>query len=939
MINSEQFENGERRFVTVVTTEARAGKSAKLTEDGTIEFESAGAVVAGFAVTHYVPSAVLLLEVLESLTSHQYIIPDFCPVMLDEPNFYIWTAKAFNAQFGENAAPKQYIDGHAITTLNKTGWEFGGWRVLDRDVDSNTPTQYRGDYESWLQQAETILPGLQSAPRVVWKSSKGRVCVTGQDAAPVLNCHTWVDCSLGGVEHTDAMRARLTVRATTSGLHWPVNRIDRATGEVLPGRPLFRTIFDISVWTIHRIIYAGAPTVGEGLVLLPSGGLAVKGRPLNLNDVLPAPAEADLNNVEQILNVKVVQGASGRLSFNNSADLQLSTSIEILGHPVMTVREFFRSEQFSFLEKYRCQSAFRGSVSWNGIIRKYVNGQVMHHDNGTSVTYWLGDVDALYFAEKYKSCGDENARLLFSNVLATMRDDALAVQIKELALASGLDVAAVRALRKAGTCFRYEAQHENHERRDFNREQIKIKRSQPSRDLATIKNGKEIFQELSAHWMLLLGKKNTDAITFVQNEHGAGCTLSLSQYSIGALYTFCSAFPIPVIQDDGSVEYKNPAEMWIADKDRRGVSKVVFEPGLDCDSQGALNLWTGWNVEPSADENGCALFLRHVIEVIAAGNHEHADYILNWLALRVQGIQYRSQRGGRLTRMIVAIVLRSVQGTGKGLFEQYLQKIFGLHSLVTARSSGLTGRFNWEFAHLTLLLADEAFFAGDRQGNDVLKSFLTEPTFVFEKKYADSVSLSNHCAVIMSSNKDFVVPADAGDRRICAFDVSDKFKGNTQYFDNFAAEMDGAGPSSLLGYLLNRDISKFDVTKYPRTEALLEQQNYTVERDSITHSWVLESIENGEYCIEPAGRCEWSNNPVEITRRSLLDYLVERSNKERRFSPPSARKIGSDLRKIFPNMLSRERFDHSVRTRTWVLPPIEEARRLVDSFMKNGGNS
>jgi hypothetical protein len=397
----------DRHYVTVVSTQKVCGKTAKLV-DGAIKFESNGDVVEGTAQIFHVPTPNDLLGLLSSLSSHNYIIPDYIPSLVDHGSFQIITVRKYESKFGdESGKPAAGEDGKIYVglTMTENVWEFGAWRVLDRDVDSTTPEQFRVPYAQWLDQANELLPGLLSCARVWWPSSKTRVVANGSSAAVSLNGHTWIDCT--GLENFKYMRDWVTISAFKKNMLWSVPRKSKATGEVLPGKGMDKCIFDTAIWTLHRIIYAGAPTVGEGLTLLPPKGEAVSGSPLDLSTSILEPTEEDIKLFNVGVGVDVRKGEGGDLSIHDYSTMTLDSEVEIENHDVMTVQEFLDAKDLLPDRKYRCQAMFRQSSSWNGIIRKDAKGRVFHHDNGTRISYHLGlNVDII---DRYVFVKSENA--------------------------------------------------------------------------------------------------------------------------------------------------------------------------------------------------------------------------------------------------------------------------------------------------------------------------------------------------------------------------------------------------------------------------------------------------------------------------------------------------------------------------------------------------
>lgn len=936
------YKDSSKDFITVVTAPSHTGKAAELT-DGQIVFKSNGQAVAGVAECVHVPDPQSLLSVLESLSSKQYVSPDFIPSLVGAGQFRIHTQSDYLSRFGDaSGAPVQDESGcwHTALTTTPGVWEFGKWRVLDRDVDDLTPERFRCDYNEWLALVNELLPGVLTAPRVLWPSSKTRVAVKGGKPVQGLNCHTWVDCT--GVELTNAMRGRLRVRANELGMDWSVPRISKKTGEPLPGKGVSRTLFDIGIWTTHRCIYAGAPTVGEGLELLPAAGVVTDGVPLDLCAALPELSSAAVRAYSHRTKTEARVTAAGQLVVTDRESMTLDHEIELADGRVLTVAEFLRDRETDFDTKYRCQTMYRESNSMNGMVRKLRTGTVWHFDNGIGVSYWLPVPDWQFLCDQYQSEKNQEAALTeLGTALAWFPKHTYLLRRKQIAERLQVTQGTLDAARAAGRCVDPDHEELKQDREALFKKAVEQRRGQLPRDIVALKDGEDILIELQAHWHLLLGTSKTDAVTFFPESAGtSGSVLRFAQFALPSLRTFCQAYPV----DDGD----SPVDVWLDQPERSGVRKVTFEPGMPTLYQGAVNLWTGFAVEPVDDEAGCQLILAHIGEVLGGSDPAIGEFILNWLAMRVQGIVNR-QPGRLLPRLISALVMRSIQGTGKGLFEQYVAKMFGDHALVTARGSGLTGRFNWQFAHLVLLCADEAFFAGNHEQHDILKSFQSEPAFTFEKKYGDSVSLPNHCAMIMSTNSDWAVPADAGERRMFVFDVSPHRKGDREYFNALGHEMDNGGPAALLGWLLKRDITGFNPEAFPHTEALAEQQSRTLARDSATVSWIEEALTAGEFKLvghkldgsKLHYTLPWESCTTRVPRNGVGDAIREHARDVRTYSPPTNMTIGRELKKILGHSGEQKMNDPCVlsgggRVNAWDLPGLELARERFAEFLKTG---
>ncbi len=59
--------------------------------------------------------------------------------------------------------------------------------------------------------------------------------------------------------------------------------------------------------------------------------------------------------------------------------------------------------------------------------------------------------------------------------------------------------------------------------------------------------------------------------------------------------------------------------------------------------------------------------------------------------------------------------------------------------------------------NLIFMFADEAVFAGDRQGLGQLKRLITEPTIEIEPKGLPKRTVTNYLHILMASNEDWVI--------------------------------------------------------------------------------------------------------------------------------------------------------------------------------------
>lgn len=262
---------------------------------------------------------------------------------------------------------------------------------------------------------------------------------------------------------------------------------------------------------------------------------------------------------------------------------------------------------------------------------------------------------------------------------------------------------------------------------------------------------------------------------------------------------------------------RKEAAIWLqSDARREYPNGFVFDPS-GREHEGYLNLWKGWAV--TAKPGDWSLIRRHINEVLANGDEEHGDYIIRWIAWMLQNPDKPAE---------VALVLRGEKGVGKGVIGRALGKIAGQHGIHLSSTSLMTGRFNAHMRDCIFLFADEALWAGDKEGEGQLKRMTTEDTLVIEGKGRDAVVTPNRLHIMMASNEDWVIPASADERRFAMFDVSSARRGDHAYFEALTAQMESGGLAAMLHDLLKMDLGRwhprFDI---PKTEALRTQVQHS----------------------------------------------------------------------------------------------------------------
>src|SRR5258708_31447082 len=224
-----------------------------------------------------------------------------------------------------------------------------------------------------------------------------------------------------------------------------------------------------------------------------------------------------------------------------------------------------------------------------------------------------------------------------------------------------------------------------------------------------------------------------------------------------------------------------------------------------------LTIWRGFGVDEK--EGDWSLMRDHICDVICSGNEEHFQYLIGWMAY---GVQHPQRPIG------VAIALRGEEGAGKGFLWRNYGKLFGKNFRHVSQVEHLTGRFNAVLADTCAVFLDEALWAGDRKGEQILKALITEETFQLERKNYDPIPVKNRLRLMIASNNQWIVPIGTKGRRYAVFDVNDKYTDEKSpehkaYWGPLQATFGDNAPddgrSAMLYDLLHMDLTGFNVRR------------------------------------------------------------------------------------------------------------------------------
>jgi hypothetical protein len=382
------------------------------------------------------------------------------------------------------------------------------------------------------------------------------------------------------------------------------------------------------------------------------------------------------------------------------------------------------------------------------------------------------------------------------------------------------------------------------------------------------------------------------------------------------------------LDKDGNPKTKTKGigAFWLGHPRRRTVEGVGFYPHPRKAPDDFINLYRGASLKPTEtpQPERCAKFVDFIQEIICNGDTAIFQYVMAWIADAVQ------KPGGR--KPGVCLVLRGGQGTGKGTFAEYLAKLFAPYSITLDRPEQLVGKFNGHMANKLLVVADEAFWAGDRSKIGPLKSFITESKLSYEWKGRDVTMMDSYHRVIMLSNNDWVVPADVDDRRFCVLDVSPKHATDSEYFGAIRKDMDNGGLEAFYRSMLDHDYSDIIVQSAPKTQGLLDQK---LESLDDMGNFVLDMLMRGKllYSSGVESDTPW---PEWVEKDQLYGAFAASLPKERARYIPRPVVFGRKLRKYMPSVNTEAKGpadEQGKRPPIFALPSLVQGRKDFDKVI------
>jgi putative DNA primase/helicase len=239
---------------------------------------------------------------------------------------------------------------------------------------------------------------------------------------------------------------------------------------------------------------------------------------------------------------------------------------------------------------------------------------------------------------------------------------------------------------------------------------------------------------------------------------------------------------------------------------------ISFHPCQDSLPSTVYNTFSGFPC--IARIGNSSPILKHIREVLCGGDDIAAEYFISWLAHLFQKPSEKPT---------VAILMKSVEGAGKGTLYRLLNKMLGINSYQINGDTQITGRFNSVVAGKLLIFADEVTLT-DRKVFDSIKGIISEPTLSMELKGLEPELVPNFARFIFAGNHDRVLRAGTRERRFLVLEPTSCKVGDLEYWNQLNSFIRGDGAQVFLNYLLELDLDDFKPYDAPTTKGLIQEK-------------------------------------------------------------------------------------------------------------------
>ena len=183
-----------------------------------------------------------------------------------------------------------------------------------------------------------------------------------------------------------------------------------------------------------------------------------------------------------------------------------------------------------------------------------------------------------------------------------------------------------------------------------------------------------------------------------------------------------------------------------------------------------------------------------------------------------------------------------------------------------------------------------------------------------------------------ASNHEHFGNIEKDDRRFVFLRVSDRHKGNLDYFKMLHDAIDDPAQLSAMVFdLFNRDISQFNVRSKPKTPELMEQKLQSLV--GFERYW-LEVLSTG--CFSQlgcaSGEAAWTSERF-VSSSEIVEGSKNHQDGLRRYQTTQGHKIHAAFQRLCPSAAKKRVVIGNIQQRGYQLPPLNEARQAFETIL------
>ncbi len=331
-------------------------------------------------------------------------------------------------------------------------------------------------------------------------------------------------------------------------------------------------------------------------------------------------------------------------------------------------------------------------------------------------------------------------------------------------------------------------------------------------------------------------------------------------------------------------------ESYLSYFNRKKYSRFGYVPSTK--EQPFFNTFTGFTYLDDGKElemEKIRPFLDHVRKVICRNDEKCYLHFIKHIARLLQRPEIRSR---------IAVVIRSDgEGAGKGIILSLIGSLMGIYDQDTGAMGcfreihdmeKIFGRFNGMLEGAQVIWCDEAFWAGDKKAYGKLLGLITEDTITIENKGYEPYVCQNYVNLFMTSNSDWVAPASAKSRRFFVLDADNVYSGvankeSIEYFTKIAK----TDKQTLANFFYRLDISDFDPTLIPQTEALFQQKKLSMTSPV---EWAMNLLGDD---------LTWNDYVEGVRKEDVYDHYTNWCSRTKAYKTEPANVFWKHLKNIF----------------------------------------